>query len=482
MINTRTISSIIIPDYRIRSNITDNSVRELADDIEKNGLFHPIVVRKIDTQNEQGITISKFFLVAGERRLTAIKLLFKEGKSFKCSTATYKAKEGIIPFTFIGDLPESTAVEIELNENLMREDLDWKTVVSARARLHELRTKEAEEQDKKWTIQETATELAKTSQLNQSYAVEAIKKAEVIAPYLKDKDLKNIKTEREAYNLVLKKIEGEFLASLQDQEVKKDSVNTDKANKSKKSKHKLILGDLTEVSLPENAFSLIVTDPPYGINADKFGSNAQFTHSYNDSAEFALSIAGDIFRLGYNWSKENAHLFMFCDISLFEKLKTYAEQYNWKPFRTPIIAHHPQYGHIPWGPNNFQRRYDCILYAKKGIVSLSRTTSDVINISREANDSGHGAAKPISLYGDLIELTTFPGDYVLDPCCGSGTVFAAAERLGRIGYGIEINEDIYKTTLTRLMELEKGLTESKEVKTKVKTEIKNEEANLDEYL
>ncbi len=45
--------------------------------------------------------------------------------------------------------------------------------------------------------------------------------------------------------------------------------------------------------------------------------------------------------------------------------------------------------------------------------------------------TGHPAQKPIAVYRPLIEMTTEPGDTVLDPMCGSGTTGAACRELGR---------------------------------------------------
>jgi ParB family chromosome partitioning protein len=85
------INSIQIND-RIRKNVNRDSVIELAADILKNGLTHPIVV------TESGI------LVAGGRRLEAYKMLNKEE----------------IEATVIADKTEEQLFDIEARENLER--------------------------------------------------------------------------------------------------------------------------------------------------------------------------------------------------------------------------------------------------------------------------------------------------------------------------------------------------------------------------
>ena len=53
----------------------------------------------------------------------------------------------------------------------------------------------------------------------------------------------------------------------------------------------------------------------------------------------------------------------------------------------------------------------------------------------------HACPLPPDLVERLILLTTDPGDVVLDPFAGTGTVVAEASRLGRRGLGIELNPE-----------------------------------------
>ena len=53
----------------------------------------------------------------------------------------------------------------------------------------------------------------------------------------------------------------------------------------------------------------------------------------------------------------------------------------------------------------------------------------------------HPATFPYALAADHIRTWTNPGDVVLDPMAGSGTVLRAAKDLGRTGIGVEIHAD-----------------------------------------
>ena len=55
------------------------------------------------------------------------------------------------------------------------------------------------------------------------------------------------------------------------------------------------------------------------------------------------------------------------------------------------------------------------------------------------NNTGHSAAYPEWLPEFFIKLFTDEGDTVLDPFSGSGTTVRVAQRLGRVGIGIELH-------------------------------------------
>lgn len=50
----------------------------------------------------------------------------------------------------------------------------------------------------------------------------------------------------------------------------------------------------------------------------------------------------------------------------------------------------------------------------------------------------HGSIKPFTVIQDLVQRVSEPGQTIVDPFLGSGTTLLAAEGLGRICYGCEI--------------------------------------------
>ena len=56
----------------------------------------------------------------------------------------------------------------------------------------------------------------------------------------------------------------------------------------------------------------------------------------------------------------------------------------------------------------------------------------------------------LKLLSQIIECSTLPGDFVLDPCCGSGSTLVAARDTKRTGLGIESDEAFYNTAMSNV--------------------------------
>lgn len=72
------------------------------------------------------------------------------------------------------------------------------------------------------------------------------------------------------------------------------------------------------------------------------------------------------------------------------------------------------------------------------------------NVTHEGGVSFPKSKKPEQLVRQIIEMTTTPGELVLDSFLGSGTTAAAAHKLGRTWIGIELGEHAYTHCIPRL--------------------------------
>ena len=77
---------------------------------------------------------------------------------------------------------------------------------------------------------------------------------------------------------------------------------------------------------------------------------------------------------------------------------------------------------------------------------------NVFGAGRDQALAIHPTVKPVRLVADAILDCSRRGDRVLDGFAGSGTTLLAAERTGRIGYGLEIEPRYVDATLRRLEE------------------------------
>jgi DNA modification methylase len=86
-------------------------------------------------------------------------------------------------------------------------------------------------------------------------------------------------------------------------------------------------------------------------------------------------------------------------------------------------------------------RYRTNVWKYPGINSFGK--------GRMSDLKAHPTVKPVAMVADAILDCSKPGDLVLDPFAGSGTIFLAAERAGRRGAGIEIDPHYVDVAIQR---------------------------------
>jgi DNA modification methylase len=94
-----------------------------------------------------------------------------------------------------------------------------------------------------------------------------------------------------------------------------------------------------------------------------------------------------------------------------------------------------------------------IVYLRKGKRKVLQVASDVLRCSAVQNKK-HPAEKPVDLYCDLLARSAEVGDFILDPCCGSGPIFVAANRRKLIATGCEANASAHAVAEKRVNNVE----------------------------
>jgi DNA modification methylase len=190
----------------------------------------------------------------------------------------------------------------------------------------------------------------------------------------------------------------------------------------------IYLGDCKDILSQLPKVDLVLTDPPYGIKADKgFSGQGGFGgkgivikhREYTDDWD-SIRPAKEIFELILNLS-QNAIIFggnFFADIL-------------------------PQGKHwIVWDKLNTMPTFgDCeLIWTNIKRNSVKKITFEYNGLIGREAWRAHPTQKPLKLMTRLIETYTQPDQLILDPFMGSGTILRAAKDLGRKAIGIEIEE------------------------------------------
>jgi predicted RNA methylase len=419
------LDSIIVPPNRQRREFDPQKINDLADSIRSLGLFHPVVV-----QND-GVT-----LVAGERRLRAIKHLTFMNTPFNCHGTG--VPPGAVPITKLSDLSESELFEAQLSENVVRTDLGWQEKAEALLQLQKLREMQT---GAPFTHKDLSLELHGRADGHFSTREELI-----VAKNLHNPRVAAAPSVKEAMKIL----------RVEEQQANFARIGATLPTEVLKGRHRLLIGDFREVGLEDGKYAVTITDPPYGINADKMRENAAAlsTHTYSDPTgeeweSLMTALAGEAMRI----SLPDSHHYLFCDFERFIWLRTLWEASGFKVWRRPFIMYRTTSVRAPWYEKGPWASYECILYAIKGERACNMYRTDVITVRGDEN-LGHGAQKPVAIYTDLLERSAKPGEEVIDLCAGTGTVFAAAHPLKLIATGVEISPQNAAIAAERL----KGLT------------------------
>ena len=96
-------------------------------------------------------------------------------------------------------------------------------------------------------------------------------------------------------------------------------------------------------------------------------------------------------------------------------------------------------------------------YNQEAFLKYQSDVSNVLEFGFAPHESGlHPTQKPLRLMQALIELTTLPGQTILDPFCGSGSTLLAAQTTGRHFIGGDANEAYCRIAQERLETARKG--------------------------
>lgn len=454
-VELRLVSSIIIPPSRQREHAEADAT--LIASIEQRGLLNPIIIHEDGT------------LVAGERRLDAHR----------------KLQRADIRCTIFESLTAIEQFEIELMENLAREDLTWQERTKAVGAYHSMRV----DAFPAWTQMGTATALG----LSQP----TIARTLVVYAQITDDEISGCLTQQAAFNLISARAERARVAAQsrglqvtstipiapafnpndsREERTKKllDSVNLtattaesindlDKAlanieagqhaaalldaQRHMETSHEVILNadflDWAE-SYCGDKFDVIHADFPYGKGYS--GSRTRRTgkaHSnptYADDPDIYKALVEGFLTLQDNFVYPVAHCLFWFDMQYYQWTVEMFEAFGWtlvQPF--PFIWSKGNQGVAADVRRRPRHVYETALLFARGDRKISKLIND--HFACPVDEKLHLNQKPIAMLEYFLSLIVDEHTAVLDPTCGSGSALVAATKLKahRI-FGLELEE------------------------------------------
>ena len=206
----------------------------------------------------------------------------------------------------------------------------------------------------------------------------------------------------------------------------------------------LYCGDCLEImkKFPENSVDLVITDPPYGIKADKgvggYGIGRYSRYEGNwDQKRPSKEVFDNILRVGRDFLIFGANY--FSDLLPQMTHWIFWDKKGCYPFKNPYSD-----GELI-GTSFSRKNTKKVVYIQQGFISQEKTKRF------------HPTQKPVKLIEMLLLEYSKENWLILDPFLGSGTTAVAAERLKRRWIGIEIEEKYCQIAKERISNLQQML-------------------------
>lgn len=368
----------------------DNRQRRDLDDLEE----LKVSIRNIGQINP--ITITKdYVLVAGERRLTAIRELGLDQ----------------VAVQFVEDLDETSYTLIELEENIKRTDLTWQDQCNAVTKFNNLQRS----MNPEWTQAMTANALGLSPATVTRYL--AVDQAVKANPEL----AKNARIDT-VYNTIERQKARELDVLFMTEQATEEQ-------KASRAEVPLVNADYFEwvESYSGQPFNLLHCDFPYGINFDKAkANNAVNKERYSDSLADFVALLESLPRAPV---AESAHIIFWFSMRHYALSITKLREQGWTVDPIPYIWYKSDNKGILADPERGLRNiYETALIGHRGGRKLVRSTSNVAAVPR--GEVMHSSTKSKDMLRKLLPAFVDHTTHMLDPTCGSGNAIAIGKELG----------------------------------------------------
>lgn len=205
-------------------------------------------------------------------------------------------------------------------------------------------------------------------------------------------------------------------------------------------------------NLKDETADLIITDPPYE-SLEKWramGTTTRLSHSdasSNDWFEIFPNVRfEELFAELFRVLKKDSHAYCFCDFDTLLVIREAAQKVGFKFWKGLIWEKQT----IGMG-FHYRAQHEFIAFLEKGKRKLNNLgTPDVLSFKKLKGKEFYPTEKPVELLSVLVSQSSEPGQVVLDPFMGSGSVGEAAMGLGRDFWGNDKAEKSLKWTEERI--------------------------------
>ena len=424
---------------RARENYKDLDI--LARDIEQKGIIQPIAVMRL--------TSGKFRLLAGGRRFSACVL---------------SNKQDIPCRVYPANLSSLDQKEIELMENVSRDDFDWKEEVALRdaiQKLQEERHGKAHGSGAGHSMRDTAKMLG-TSPMT-------ISRDLTLAKGLSEhpEELSKAKNKSEALR-TLKKIERQN----EEKRVAQNLENTLRSDRAAQLKRSLTNGYIVKdffegvKNVPDRAAAFIEVDPPYAIALDKIKRGAEREtspgiESYNEiPTDEYQDFLDRLFTECFRTMAPGGWIVCWYGVQWYHSIIASMENAGFSPCHIPAIW--LKQGHQGQTRNPEFRLgsvYEPFIYARKdahGIIRQPGRTNSFVFKALTPDKKVHPTERPIEMVEEVIRTFCPPGGHIMVPFLGSGNTLLAAANRGSTCFGFDLSEEYKNAFIKRVLDGEPG--------------------------
>lgn len=208
--------------------------------------------------------------------------------------------------------------------------------------------------------------------------------------------------------------------------------------------HRVMCGDSTDLVQVETLMNkhkadIVVTDPPYNTGMEgKSDEKARLSHMFNDRIEDWEGFLEQVFANYVDHTKGDCAFYVFIDWRRVNDIRSEMEKHM--DVKNVIVWDKKVHGL----GSDYKSTYELCIVGKKGKPEINNRFGldyqDIWRLQREmGRNKDHATAKPVELLEKPIIHASKADDIVLDLFLGSGSTLIAAEKTGRVCYGMELD-------------------------------------------